>query len=297
MSFPPTSAPTSTDRPAASDTAREVAVLFSGGTDSTCTALLAARDFQRVHLVTFRRFGMFGVERSDTNFRKLQALYGPDRFVRPPIMQVDKLFRHLSYGSYLRDLRRHGAMVLTTCGICKLAMHLRALVYCLDNGVKHVYDGANRNMYIFPAQMGDVLALLSELYASHGIRYENPVFELDDPQGMNFGSRVFGLSPERQHTADRASTSTGAILVEHGILPEADVKGTAIDRTMQARCYQFVLFNVYARWAFLERQDYGTYARRVHAFYADKVAESAALMDEWVPSRSRPHARLSRLLE
>ncbi len=275
----------------------EVVVLYSGGSDSTATALLAAQRFERVHLLTMRRFGMFNVEKSDTNFRKLQALFGPDRFVRPPLLPFDRLFRHLSYGDWWADARKHGLMTLTTCGVCKLAMHLRALVYCLEHGVRNVYDGANRNMYIFPAQMGDVLGLLGGLYADHDIVYDNPVFEYDDPQSMNFGSRVFGTSPAREGTKDRASSSTGAMLVEHGLLAEADVKGTAIDREMQARCYQFVLFNVYARWYFLERYDYAEYTRRVLAFYGDKVSHVHRLLDAWEGPGARSGGGLSTLLE
>ena len=276
---------------------REVVVLYSGGTDSTATALLAAQRFDRVHLLTLQRFGMFGVEKSDTNFLKLQERFGPDRFVRPPLLPFDRLFRHLSYGAWMRDVRRHGLMTLTTCGVCKLAMHLRALVYCLEHGVQDVYDGANRNMYIFPAQMSDVLGMLRGLYADHGIRYGNPVFEYDDPQGMNFGSRVFGLNPAREDTKDRAATSTGSLLVEHGLLPTADVKGTAIDREMQARCYQFVLFNVYARWYFLKRHDYDEYGRRVQLFYADKVADCRQLLAGWDGPDRRQDGPLADLLE
>ena len=272
----------------------EVAVLFSGGTDSTCTAVMAAQQYDRVHVLTMQRFGMFGVEKSDTNFRKIAEMFGEDRFVRPDLMGVDRLFRHLSYSSYLRDLRRHGLMNLTTCGVCKLAMHTRALVYCLQNGVSRVWDGANRNMYIFPAQMEGVMGLLRDMYARYGIEYENPVFEFEDPQGMNFGSRVYGLNPAREETADRASQSTGEVLRGMGILPSADVKGTEIDREMQARCYQFVLFNVFARWYFLERYDYAEYARRVQAFYDDKVAVCTELLDTW---RETGNGQLTGMLE
>ena len=272
----------------------EVAVLFSGGTDSTCTAVMAAQQHDRVHLLTMRRYGMFGVEKSDTNFHKIAEMFGEDRFVRPDLMGVDRLFRHLSYGTYFRDLRRHGLMNLTTCGVCKLTMHTRAVVYCLQNGVDRVWDGANRNMYIFPAQMEGVMGLLRDMYARYGIEYENPVFEFEDPQGMNFGSRVYGLNPAREETADRASQSTGEVLRGMGILPSADVKGTEIDREMQARCYQFVLFNVFARWYFLERYDYAEYARRVQAFYDDKVAVCTELLDTW---RETGNGQLTGMLE
>ena len=275
----------------------EVAVLYSGGSDSTCTAVLAARAHPRVHLLTCMRLGMVHVERSNTNFRKLQEMFGPDRFRRPDLMPVDRLFRHLSYHGYLGDLRRHGLMVLTTCGVCKLAMHSRALLYCRAQGIRKVWDGANRNMYIFPEQMLSVLDLLRDLYARHGITYENPVFDYEDPQGLNFGSRVFGLNPARRETAEKAMQSTGEVLRSIGILPAADVKGTAVDRAMQARCYQFVLFNLYARWWALERESYESYAARVYRYYVDKVAVCQDLLACLEPTGGRPDARLARLLE
>ncbi len=67
-------------------------------------------------------------------------------------------------------------LTLSTCGFCKLAMHVRTLLYCLDNGIKTVADGSNRNMSFFPAQMPEVVLLVRELYKSFGIEYVTPVF-------------------------------------------------------------------------------------------------------------------------
>ena len=275
---------------------RSVAVMYSGGTDSTYTAQLMAEQFDRVHLVTYRRKGMFNVESSDTNFRKLVDRWGEEKFVRPPnFPSVDKLFRQLSYGHYWRDLFRHGLFTLTTCGICKLAMHMRTMVYCLDNDVRCVRDGANQNMYIFPAQMPDVVQKLRDLYARYGIEYDNPVFEYADTQGMSFGSRLFGTNPNRPDPLQAGVRTTGTELYSLGILPSADVKGTAIDRSMQARCFQFVLFNVFARWYYLPRHSYEDYVAGVNRLYFGKISECQELLDEYV--KSPESARLTKLVE
>ncbi len=272
-----------------------VALLYSGGTDSTLAAWQAAQRFDRVHLLTYRRFGMFGVENSELNLNALRRVVGEDPFIRPPIMDVERLFRHVSYEHYGRDLLKHRFMVLTTCGLCKLAMHLRTLVYAVDEGVDAVWDGANKAMTIFPAQMPEVLEMIRGLYQIAGIRYENPVYDYDDAQGIDFGSQFWGLNPKRDEVREQVTRTTGTELYELGLLPEPDVKGTAHDKKMQGRCYQMVLFNVWARWYHLQRHDMERYRRDVLAYYADKIGRLERVVAEHL--RDPEHSRLRALCE
>jgi hypothetical protein len=279
----------------ASNPADRVALLFSGGSDSTLAAVRAAERFGEVHLLTYRRYGMSDVQNSETNVGKLKERFGADRFVRPPIGTVDRLFRHVSYEHYLGDVRKHGFMVLTTCGLCKLAFHLRTVVYCHDAGVGNVWDGSNKAMVIFPEQMIEVLDMFRAMYADAGIRYENPVFHYDDEQGIEFGSSVWGLGPARSERQAAAKRTTGDELYELGILPARVVKGTPYDKTIQGRCYQMVLFNLWARWFYLERHDMTRYRREVEAFYAEKVGRARRLVQDFVADPSG--SRLRRLVE
>jgi hypothetical protein len=275
---------------------RHVAVLYSGGTDSTLVACQAAEAFERVHLLTYRRLGMFNLEHSERNVAALKERYGAERIVRPPRYCVDKLFRHVSYERFLPDLLRFRGQLLTTCGLCKLAMHLRTLAYCVDNGVGTVWDGANKHMTIFPMQMAPVLERLRGVYASAGIRYENPVFDYDDDQGIDFGSFLWGLSPERGQVAEASDArTTGRELYQRGLLPEPDVKGTAYDKKIQGRCYQFALFNLYARWFALERYDMDEYRRRSERYYGVRHDRCQAVVDEFLDDP--PGCRLGGLLE
>ncbi len=280
------------------DGADVVGVLYSGGTDSTLAAYRAGERFRRVHLITYRRFGMFNLEHSETNITKLRDALGQDKFVRPSLIRFDRLFKHVSYESYARDVLRHGFMVLTTCGLCKLAMHLRTIVYCADHGVGNVWDGANKNMTIFPAQMSEVLQMLRGMYGLAGIRYDSPVYDYDDDQGINFGNFLYGLSPARTSGSvenGAAQETTGAELFRLGVLPRPDVKGTATDKQMQGRCYQFVLFNLWARWYYLERNSMDSYRSAAIAFYADKIRRCEQLVREFVDSPDS--SRLRELVE
>ena len=257
-----------------------VALLYSGGTDSTLAAYKAGRRFATVHLLTYQRFGMFQVENSETNVDRLLDALPATRFVRPPIISIDDLFNHVSSESYLQDLRRYRFMLLTTCGLCKLAMHIRTIVYCLDNSVGNVWDGANKNMTIFPAQMDEVLVMLRDLYQLAGVRYDNPVYDYEDVQGINFGSILYGQSPAREGGGKQRTTSTE--LHDLGILPTEDVKGTPFDKKMQGRCYQFALFNLWARWYYLERRSMDEYRTDVIAYYSDKIDRCRAMVSEFV---------------
>ena len=270
-----------------------VALMYSGGTDSTLAAVKAAQAFQQVHLLTYRRFGMFHLQNSERNVKALRERFGQERFVRPALIPVDDLFRHVSYESYLRDLLRHRLMLLTTCGLCKLAMHLRTLVYCHRHGVGCVWDGANRNMTIFPAQMSEVLEMLRRLYGLADIEYENPVFDYDDDQGMDFGSALWGLSPARGGKKGTRGPTTGEELHELGLAPAPAVKGPAYDKQIQGRCYQFVLFNLWARWGYLERKDMARYRKDVLAYYERKIARCERLVQDYL--RDPGGSRLSRL--
>ena len=48
-----------------------VCVQFSGGSDSTLTAYKVAKEFDKVHLLTFRHFGHIDIENSRLSFAKL----------------------------------------------------------------------------------------------------------------------------------------------------------------------------------------------------------------------------------
>ena len=77
------------------------AVLYSGGSDSTLAAALALQEFDKLHLLTFSRFGIFGVENAEVNVRKLEARYGANRAMdiypaqmKPVIERMQGMYSH-----------------------------------------------------------------------------------------------------------------------------------------------------------------------------------------------------------
>jgi hypothetical protein len=273
---------------------KELAVLYSGGTDSTCAAALMARDFDRVHLLTYSRFGVFSVEHARVNVQKLKDKFGEEKFIHR-IINIDKLFNAVSYSRYIPTLAKHGLFLLTTCGLCKLTMHIRTLVYCLDNDVGYVCDGANKNMDHASDQIRGFIGELKALYRGHGIEYAVPVYELDHPDDIGWFDK---LGMERLPGVEREKKSggvtTGEELFRMGLFPQKNMKGTKEDRQMQARCFQLVLANIFANWVYIPKHGLEKYKDECVKLYKEKIEYFDGLIREY--ARKSAKSRLYRLV-
>ena len=265
---------------------KEVVLLYSGGTDSTLAACLLAEKYDKVRLLTFKRFGLFSAANSLSNVARLKARYGQDRFSHE-IIPIDGIFRKVSYDRFFTNLFKHGFFLLSTCGLCKLAMHVRALIYCLEEGIRNVSDGANKGMNLFPDQQPGVIAMIRAMYAKFGIDYSNPVFEFEGPQDIEFADRfhlerIPDLAAERDAAfAENKKKTTGHRLYEMGMMPSDNVKGTAQDRGMQPRFFQFILFNTWLHWYYLPFADMDRYVREGDSFFLEKIDRFTALLKEY----------------
>ncbi|MFH1619953.1 MAG: hypothetical protein ABIG11_08625 [bacterium] len=278
----------------------EVVLLYSGGTDSTLAACLLAEKYDKVRLITFKRFGLFSVTNPMTNVAKLKARYGQDRFSHE-IISVDGIFRKVSYDRFFTNLSRHGFFLLSTCGLCKLAMHVRALIYCLEQGIRHVSDGANKGMNLFPDQQPGVIGMIRAMYAKFGIDYSNPVFEFEGPQDIEFADlfhleRIPGLAAERNPAfMENKKQTAGYKLYEMGMMPSDNVKGTALDRGMQLRCFQLILFKTWLHWYYLPFAGMDRYVREGDNFFREKINRFTALLEEY---REKGHlSKLAKYVE
>lgn len=246
---------------------RIAVVLYSGGSDSTLAAIRTAMGFERVHLLAFTRRGMSGREHVAFQAGRLARFFGdPGKFALR-VIGTDRLFRHVMYERYFHHVRRHGLLVGSMCGLCKVSFHWRTLIYCLEHGIRDVADGAVRVAHVYPEQNEAILLRRwKDLYHAFGIEYENPVYEEGD--------------------------QVEALLHEMRFNPTPVVKGTKHD--LQMVCEERVLDEMFRRvaprrWAPLE------FERRVAAFYGEKLDMVEAWTREWMARREE--SRLVPLIE
>jgi len=281
---------------------KEVVVLFSGGTDSTLTAALMAEEFEKVHLVTYDRFGFFSTDNTELNFQKLEEKFGKDKFIHR-IVKIDKLSKYVFYERYFRNFIKYRFFLLSTCGLCKLAMHIRTVAFCLENKIANVCDGANQGMRLFPAQMKRVIEETKKMYVNFGINYMNPVFDFEGPQDLEFTDRLRlerVLPSQNKEEADDSSLeekkmTTGCKLFELGLMPSENVKGTKLDRKMQPRCFQFILFNIFILWYYMHNRTYEQYEEATFKFYKDKISLFTKLLKEY--TEKGPKSKIFKLVK
>ncbi len=278
---------------------KKIAILFSGGTDSTVAAALMAEKFDVVHLVTYDRFGLYSASNAITNIRKLKERSGSEKFVHS-IIPINKIMKHVFYERYLRNVLKFRFFLVSNCGLCKLAMHVRTVIFCLENEIANVCDGANKGMRIFPDQMDCVLGEIKGMYSSFGIDYSNPVFnfappqDIDYPKKFNLQDILLPLGKGGDDILDRKMT-TGHKAYELGLLPSDNVKGTKIDRDMQGFCQQLVLSNIFILWYYLYDHDIKEYQDRSRIFYREKIKYFSGLLKEY--QTNKLESKLFKLIE
>lgn len=264
----------------------KVAILFSGGTDSTLTAAMLTEQYDEIHLITYNRFGFHEADNTKTQSQMLKDKYGEERFIHV-FINVDKLFKHVSYENYLKNIVNFGFFNLSTCGLCKLSMHVKTIDYAIENDVQVVADGANQAMSMFPSQMEPVIEEMRLLYKHFGIEYITPVFNMDGPQDKNFidkhSLKYIPAAAETDQTLseeDFTSKKTpGHKLYDLGLAPSANVKGSKYDKSRQPRCFQFITFNIFAKKYFLASKSYEEYRDETVTFYKSKISTMKELLE------------------
>jgi len=260
------------------DQADRVAVLYSGGTDSTASAALLAERFSHVDLLTFHRLGFHSPEHSHFNRDKLVARF-PDVTFRHFIYETTPLARHMTEHRRASYALRYGFFTLQTCGFCALANHVATIAHCKRWGIAHVADGITHDWPFFPAHMDKVIDLLRAFEDSIGLTYHTPVLDCAIDPPMTYFDKI---TRPGQATVTAANLhTTGRILRRMGLSETDNYKGTATDKQAQQRCFQFMLPDVLAFWVYNAPERWDAYEATVVAYFTELLADAQLLLSEW----------------
>jgi hypothetical protein len=212
-----------------------VTVMFSGGSDSTLTASLLWERHSHVHLLTYRHAAMQFEEKCLRSYERLQRAHGAERFTHH-FINLNALMKQLFVKPIVRDLKTYGTYALPMCcGACKLAMHVQTILYNHKHGITEAADGSNVELSeLFPEQMPEVLEQYRLLYERYGIKYTNPVFNVNRSDHVLFDR---GVTEQRefknQHLlyTNQHSCMAGAMLYGYTLGVGIPMIGRSADRS------------------------------------------------------------------
>jgi len=176
----------------------ELAIMFSGGTDSLALYALAAlghhpglprpRHIHLLHMLNgMSRFHEFPRQRFEVARQilakqvPLSDMLTPDSAVKLPealMVELDmgRLFQGLWLDRYEELMPRYNGKNLV-CVACKVAMHARAIIYCVEHFVPHLVTGYARRQEYYPEQTPVFMDKIAEFSSLFGIRTHFPVYE------------------------------------------------------------------------------------------------------------------------
>ena len=221
-----------------------VALLFSGGLDSSAAAILLAEQCQHIHLMTFgNEHGHLFVSTSKGAAKDLARAF-PGR-VRHHINSCGALFEQLVTADLIRNYRRYESRLIWCFG-CKLAMHSLTIAHCLQEQLSAASDGSSSETEYYVEQSPQGLRLIKSLYAEFGIDFVNPVHRIatrEEEQrlleargvrrGFGFRNRNPGTQP--LCVPGNAIHLLSTLFSIHPQLPEQQVRRFFDDKAPQCR--------------------------------------------------------------
>ncbi|MCG3171972.1 MAG: hypothetical protein GMKNLPBB_00113 [Myxococcota bacterium] len=156
----------------------EAVVLFSGGTDSGLAAAMMLEHFERVHLLTYQPGYVFRMDRPPLMAAMLQEKFGAGR-VKYVCDDIQPIVNRILFGDIAQDLRKYGFnMTVMVCLGCRLSMHVRTLMYCIENTIPFIADGSISRQDSVPEQMASVIERNQRFYSEQfGVAHTAPVYD------------------------------------------------------------------------------------------------------------------------
>jgi hypothetical protein len=151
-----------------------VAVLFSGGTDSTAVAIHLLQEGREAHLLTFDNGAEKWLELAEYKAGFIRKQF-PGRCTWE-LLDSTSLFHDLAIAPMVEDVKKHGKGGNLVCCGCKLAMLCEAIVYCRENGIPEIADGFQKGQDYYPEQTEEYIVPAGRFARSYRVRCVHPLW-------------------------------------------------------------------------------------------------------------------------
>ena len=158
---------------------KSAVVMFSGGLDSTVSAIQMAKRFQRVVLMTVDLPYTINLRYCTKNLIKLRTAF-PDVQIEHMIINGNGVRRSI-WSNFCDDYFTFckGRGIGITCLGCKMTMMVLAIKVCLRDGIGHLSNGITRSQIAHPHSTPQMVNRFGDFIAEYNIVYINDVYEIN----------------------------------------------------------------------------------------------------------------------
>lgn len=204
----------------------KIAVMFSGGTDSTYAAWLQFAKYKQIYLVTFVRRGLRRVENLQDAVKRLKHKAPSNVEIHHDIIDFENIYQtitphqekqevqqavlsqelgplwedphgtHNGREKYMKNLRK--LFMANECLQCKIAMEIAAIKFCKENNLFLICDGSNTEQLDDGSQLEDVKILARDIFKRFGINFSSPVFHIS-PEDRCRSLYIAGITDHPNH--------------------------------------------------------------------------------------------------
>jgi len=168
----------------------EVALLFSGGIDSTLATVALALKGYEIHLLTMNNGVLNKNEFTESRYNELKEIF-PENIVNWKKLICRKLFIEIALENLDENLKTYNSNLI--CLGCKLSMHTVGVTYCLENNIKIIADGYTRYQSYLAEQVPESIDILKKFDLNFEIEYINPIYFYDNKVEVKKELEDFGL--------------------------------------------------------------------------------------------------------
>jgi len=183
---------------------KEVAVLFSGGRDSTLVACLLALKGIKLHLLTGSCGLGIGTEIVETRFQELSRKFS-DNIIHWKTLDIKGLLGAVAFRNIEGDFRQYQKNLILLGE--KMALHTEAVLYCLSLGIKYIADGTTKYQAHLAEQSPEAVTFFRKFSEEYGIQYLTPVYEATNEQQVKDLLFILGISTKSLESISLLSDS------------------------------------------------------------------------------------------
>lgn len=274
----------------------KIAVMYSGGVDSTLVADMAATDADEIYLLTCisnchlkDETAEHAYERMRPRVKLLENRHPSKKFTHI-ILNSKKIQAYLWNHLAFKDLATVGLWRNQPCACCSSATFFRIFAFCLDHGIKRIYDGANVMMSNYPYQgihCGELYASFCKKFLIEKI---SPIYWYDNEDVMML-YRIKGFKDDQyiqRHLIKGKSSNKEA--QERGIVT-GDMKYNFANKNKhQMLCGQEVFVNYSMFLFYYKRYDFVKMQKLMSKQLQNHLEEMEPILIQY--QKSRKHQKL-----